>query len=179
MNLIRVSISVEQSALNPLLSETFQCDFFDINLGTKTGSICFEQITQSEEYKSVFEKQKSIQTLKRPIVNNDHCLAKAKVSKLSRNVKDPNSPRHNIHQIFKEMNILPELPNGLQCALCPYKATQKGNLKVHYQMKHLGGVGISEMCTICKQTCANRSSLKRHMMKTHNLTSEQSAKLMS
>ena len=88
-------------------------------------------------------------------------------------------PNRDVGSIFKDLNLMPEIPDDLQCALCCYKATQKGHLKTHYQLKHLGGAGISATCSMCQQKFATRSSLKRHMMSTHKLTSEQAGKLMS
>ena len=85
----------------------------------------------------------------------------------------------DVGSFMKDLNIIPDIPNDLQCVMCPYKATMKANLKRHVQLKHLGGVGISATCTMCEQKFATRGSLKRHMMSAHNLNSEQASKLMS
>ena len=85
----------------------------------------------------------------------------------------------DVGSFMKDLNIIPDIPNDLQCVMCPYKATMKGNLKIHVQLKHLGGVGVSATCTMCEQKFATRGSLKRHMISAHKLNSDQATKLMS
>ena len=82
--------------------------------------------------------------------------------------------KKDIGTILKDMNILPETPNDLQCALCPYKATQKGNLKTHYKLKHLGGADLTMLCRLCQKKCSTKGSLKKHLLTVHNLSKEDS-----
>ena len=85
----------------------------------------------------------------------------------------------DVGQVFKDLNLFPEIPNDLQCALCPYRATMKGNLKTHYKLKHLGGGGLAMNCTICEQKFATKGNLKRHMTKVHNLSGDNVDKLLA
>merc|ERR1712226_417795 len=123
--------------------------------------------------------------LKRPLVcksDVNSSTSKPKIAKTSRPLKAVPShvvPGKNVGEILQNLNILPEIPNDLQCALCPYKATAKSSLKTHYQLKHLGGVGLSVSCTICQQSFSMKKSAKRHMMSVHSLSSENVDKLLN
>ena len=98
------------------------------------------------------------------------------------NFGDPSTfkaPKKDVSQIFKDLNIVPDMGSDLQCALCPYKATQKGSLKIHYKLKHLGGADLTAVCSMCQKKCAMKSSLKRHLIQVHKLSSTDADKLLS
>ena len=84
----------------------------------------------------------------------------------------------DVGSVLKKLNILPEVPDDLQCTLCPYKATAKNSLKTHYKLKHLGGGGLSVACAICEQTFSMKKSAKRHMIAVHKLSSDKAEKLL-
>ena len=86
--------------------------------------------------------------------------------------------KKDVGVIFKDLNLIPEIPDDLQCALCVYKATQKGNLKTHYKLKHLGGGGLTCKCAICSQKFSTKGNLKKHLIRCHNLTNEKAASLL-
>ena len=87
--------------------------------------------------------------------------------------------QQNVETFMKNLNIIPEISDDMQCAMCSYKATRKANLKVHVQLKHLGGIGVSVNCSICQQKVATKSNLKRHLISAHKLPSDQATKLIS
>ena len=86
--------------------------------------------------------------------------------------------KKNIGTIFKILKLSPDIIEGLQCAICPYKSTRKGNLKTHYKLIHLGGGGLSRKCSICAKKCSIKGNLKKHLIRCHNLTNEKAASLL-
>ena len=118
--------------------------------------------------------------LKRKISNEASSQREAKVLKspTANRIQNPKTVKKDVGSILQDLNIVPEIPDGLQCALCPYKATVKPSLKTHYQLKHLGGIGLSVHCTICQQKFSMKKSAKRHMMSVHNLSNENASKLL-
>ena len=54
------------------------------------------------------------------------------------------NPKDNftaLEQDLISLNLLPELSNkDCSCKMCPYVAKQKAHLKIHYQLKHFGGL---------------------------------------
>ncbi len=72
---------------------------------------------------------------------------------------------------LETLNLIPEMSNSdLSCKVCSYVATKKSNLKVHYQLKHLGGAGLIMKCQICGTTVKTKAYIKKHYMSVHNLT---------
>ena len=87
--------------------------------------------------------------------------------------------KKDISAVFKDLNLVPNLPNDLQCAVCPYKATQKSNLKTHYKLKHLGGADLTVLCRLCQKKCTTKGNLKSHLLRAHNLSKEDAASFLS
>ena len=87
--------------------------------------------------------------------------------------------RKDVQSALKDINLMPEMGNDLACSLCTYVATQKGNLKVHYKLKHLGGADLSMNCNLCQKVCTTKSNLKSHLISKHSLTREDASKLLS
>ena len=87
--------------------------------------------------------------------------------------------KKDVGQIFEDLNIVPDMGSGLQCALCPYVASQKGNLKTHYKLKHLGGADLAVNCSMCQKRCTTKGNLKRHLMQVHSMSVNDAAKLIN
>ena len=75
-------------------------------------------------------------------------------------------------------SLFPDLDKGLRCGLCPYKATQRGNLKTHYKLKHLGGADLKVQCSLCQQVFSTKGNLKKHLINLHNLPLSDATKLL-
>ena len=169
---LKVSISVNYDFV--FKCEKVICAIYEVGQALKIGSLWIEDNRDSLEVGGN-QTGTSCRQLKRP--NKNKIIAprsKATKKDAITSVKD-----QSVDDVLKYLNILPELPDDLQCISCPYKATRKTHLKTHYQLKHLGGVGISAICTLCQEKRSTRSNLKRHMISAHNLTGEQASKLMS
>ena len=91
----------------------------------------------------------------------------------------PKQQKKDVGQIFQELKIIPDVGSDLQCALCPYKATQKPHLKTHYKLKHLGGADLIMNCQICKRSIKTKSALKKHIIQVHGLDEEAARKLIN
>ena len=87
--------------------------------------------------------------------------------------------RKDVQSALKDLNLIPEIGNELGCSLCSYVATQRGNLKVHYKLKHLGGADLQMNCNLCQKVCTTKSNLKSHMISKHGLSREDATKLLS
>ena len=88
--------------------------------------------------------------------------------------------KKDVTQVFKDLNLLPALNSefdDLQCTLCTYKATMKGNLRTHYKLKHLNGADLSKECNMCQRRCTTKSNLKKHMVVVHKQSREDAIKL--
>ena len=124
-----------------------------------------------------FENQ--IRASKRPLNTNSAPRPPSKVSRMSARQIRHGAQSVDVGSTLKSLNLVPVISNDLQCTLCPYKATQKGHLKTHYQLKHLGGGGLAVLCSICHQKFVTKSSCKKHMINVHQLSSEDASKLLS
>ena len=61
--------------------------------------------------------------------------------------------------------------------MCPYTATRKYNLKIHYKLKHFGGGDLAMKCQICQSDVKTKSAMKKHYMNVHNLTENAAANM--
>ena len=121
-----------------------------------------------------------IRVPKRPSYTNSTPRPPSKVSRMSANQNRRGGVQSlDVGSALKSLNLVPAISNDLQCTLCPYKATQKGHLKTHYQLKHLGGGGLAVLCSVCQQKFATKSSCKKHMITVHQLSSQDASKLLS
>ena len=79
--------------------------------------------------------------------------------------------RMDVQSQLEDLNLLQDIgPNDKACAMCSYVASAKSSLKVHYQLKHLGGLGLIETCQVCGVQVKTKSYMKKHYMKIHNLS---------
>ena len=60
-----------------------------------------------------------------------------------------------------------------ECDQCEYKASQKGNLKMHIQFKH---EGLAFSCDQCNYTSKLKGAIKRHKLKNIHIQSQQPSK---
>ena len=101
-------------------------------------------------------------------------------SKRSSIIQHPLSvPRKDVHTALNDLNLMPQMGSDLACSMCPYIATQKGNLKVHYKLKHLGGADLIMTCKICGLQMKTKGVLKRHYMNVHCLSDCTAQNMMS
>ena len=101
-------------------------------------------------------------------------------SKRSSIIQQPLSvPRKDVHTALKDLNLMPQMGSDLACSMCPYIATQKGNLKVHYKLKHLGGADLIMTCQICGIQVKTKSYMKKHYMAVHNLSEPAAQNIVS
>ena len=101
------------------------------------------------------------------------------MTKRSRMCNATTPVKKDVTQVFKDLNLLPSIntSDDLQCTLCTYKATQKGHLKTHYKLKHLGGADLVMHCSMCHKRCSTKSNLKAHLVSTHKMSKEDAIKL--
>ena len=78
--------------------------------------------------------------------------------------------RKDVHTALKDLNLMPQISSDLACSMCPYISKRKGDLKVHYKLKHLGGADLIMTCQICSIQVKTKSYMKKHYIKVHNLT---------
>ena len=138
------------------------CDIFAKTSGTFIGS---PTVQEKERNDKVVLKRVTPPTVTRNLV--------CKVAKQQNLVM----PKKEVSQVFKELNIVPDVGSDLQCALCAYVATQKGHLKTHYKLKHLGGADLTMICSMCQKKCTTKSNLKAHLIGVHKMTREDAVKL--
>ena len=86
--------------------------------------------------------------------------------------------RKDAHTALKALNLMPEIGSDLACASCSYIATQKGNLKTHYKLKHLGGADLLITCQLCSIQIKTKQNIKKHYIRVHCL-SEAAAQSMA
>ena len=178
---VKITFSIEEFALNffnvsqisfPILDPAAEKSVGSLKLELKT-----ENVNNPATTKAIFT---SLSPSKRPLTNSMlDSVRKPKVSKLSSSGnKNLATSLADVGSVLKKLNILPEVPDDLQCTLCPYKATAKNSLKTHYKLKHLGGGGLAVDCPICKQRFSLKKNTKRHMISAHQLSSEHASKLL-
>ena len=77
--------------------------------------------------------------------------------------------RKDVQTALKDLNLMPQMGSDLACSMCAYVARRKGDLKIHYKLKHLGGADVIFDCSICMRKIKTKYSLKVHYKRVHGL----------
>ena len=140
MEIFSIDFSVDNLAFESIFLQNPTCEIWQPGFFSMLGTISFTSEVCAVSSETTLASKRSSETevlTDRP----------PKQSKRTSNVDGATyRAGPDMISIFKDLNLVQEIPNNLQCTLCPYKATRKGNLKVHYQMEHLGGHGVSATC---------------------------------
>ena len=171
---LSVNLTLDSDILGLLENDAIACDVVQSSEERYIGSILLNSFCSLNSNAAVSVNQSSLKSFKRNLSLSESQINKNKVTKsfMSTTV---HSSQPDMGAILSDLNLMPQIPDSLQCAMCDYKASKKSSLKTHYQLKHLGGGGLAMNCTICQQKFSTKSNLKRHMVKAHNLTLEQAA----
>ena len=172
LDVFQVSISVDEEFLR---SKRTTGAIFDT---TDHRRIVGQIIFSVDKIPSSF-LENQISGLKRPLSTNLTPKLSLKAPRMSASQIRHGPQSVDVGSALKSLNLVPVISNDLQCTLCPYKATQKSNLKTHYQLKHLGGGGLAVLCSVCQQKFATKSSCKKHMITVHQLSSQDASKLLN
>ena len=164
---LKCSVSIDPMSLESSLKNQVKRDYYVVDKvsGSIIGGVVFEED-------------------ERPVCRSLLVTAQSRIDKKRQNVKQ--KPLHSSSRSQKPgslngedmLSLFPELDKGLNCGLCSYRATQRGNLKTHYKLKHLGGADLKATCTICQQQFSTKGNLKQHLVKKHNLPHYDTTKLL-
>ena len=118
-----------------------------------------------------------IPSLKRKSSPHDQTTYKGKQKKFEADLPQK-IVRKDVHTALKDLNLMPQIGSDLACSMCPYISKRKGDLKVHYKLKHLGGADLIFDCAICSMKIKTKPSLKTHYKRVHSLADDAAKKLM-
>ncbi len=109
-----------------------------------------------------------------PVGKKRPSLSASPAPKATKVKVQPSQSCFNFNALQKDLsdfNLIADISKSdLSCKMCPYVATQRGHLKVHYKLKHLGGADLVMKCQICGVSVKTKSYIKKHYMNKHNLT---------
>ena len=147
--------------------QTLRCRILEEETSSLVGLFLFES-TCAETYD--LPSQQELTNLKRRRFSSNE----GKTCKVKQQKFDADSSlkivRKDVHTALKDLNLMPQIGSDLACSMCPYISKRKGDLKVHYKLKHLGGADLIMTCQICSIQVKTKSYMKKHYMKVHNLT---------
>ena len=151
------------------MSDEITCSFVDVVSGTGIGNVFIRKSLSVEDNQA---KEKIVRKIKRKHTD---------VSQTRTTKANPVVPvkRKDIETALTDLNLIPEIDySETACSMCPYVATARGSLKIHYKLKHFGGAGLIETCEICNTQVKTKGGMKKHYIKVHHL-SEDAAKSMT
>ena len=173
---IRISLFLNDGCAKFLQRESFVCRLLEDGTSTDIGIFQFKTISRPDFLDT---KPSNVSGMKRQssYVGHKKVVKRFCGSNVAGN--EDSLVRKDVHTALKDLNLMPNIgTSDLACSMCPYVATQKSNLKIHYKLKHLGGADVIFDCSICSAKIKTKSNLKTHYRGKHKLGEDAVQRLM-
>ena len=161
------SVHLDVDRLEHILAQINSVQSLIIDAAT---SLTFGQIhfSLSDHFEDANNRSQMLSSVKKCLKRKTCSPVESASERKSKRLIEPIA-RKDVQTALKDLNLMPDIGADLACAMCPYIATQKGSLKIHYKLKHLGGADLIMTCQICQTKLKTRSYMKKHYMKVHKL----------